>query len=381
MPKPVVQKKPLKKTSRNPPSTKKSAGEEGLKQVLANALNGTDEIEISPETKTREIKKLSMADVAKVIDGIKFLVKGWVPYGMVTLVIAAPGVGKSYFVLWSLVRPIVTGGLRWFTGLSGPKEPGYVMWCDTEGSNAINVDRIKKCGIPLDKILLPFPDDPLRQVDLSDPTHLKSMERRIANYKIKLVVVDSLRGAHSGDENSSRMDQVLKQLVGLAERTQAAVVVIHHLNKTPDDIEPNINNSRGSNAIAANVRSALLMYKPNPKEDTVRVWVAKENLGIKPKPIGFKITSNGLTFCDAPEKERKEATTYAEQLLLTQELMDGEWKRAKPIQEEASSRGISNNKLQRAREELGITKENDCVKKEDGIWWWRLPKKLDVPKG
>lgn len=371
MPKPT-KKRPAKGTGKTPPRVST-----GRPRILGKS--GTDEIQISPDTKARRIKTLSMADVAKRIDGIKFLVKGWVPYGMVTLVVAAPGVGKSYFVLWALVRPIVVGGLNWFTGQKAPSEPGYVMWCDTEGSNGINVDRIIKCGIPADKILLPFADDPLKQVDLCDPEHIKSIVRRITKYQIKLVVVDSLRGAHAGDENSSRMDQVLKQLVGIAERTRTAVVVIHHLNKTPEDVEPNINNSRGSNAIAANVRSALLLYKPNPRESKVKVWVAKENLGIKPKPIGFEIHDTKLIFCEPPEKQQREKATHKEQLFLMQELRDGEWHQAKPIQERAQSQGVSHNKLQRAREELGITKEDDCVKKEDRVWWWRLPKKLNQP--
>ena len=86
----------------------------------------------------------SYADLAKTISGIKFLVRPWVPYGMLTGLVAEPKVGKSSFALWSLIAPLITGR-SWFTGLPGPK-PGYVLYCDTERSAAVNIDRMKRWG-------------------------------------------------------------------------------------------------------------------------------------------------------------------------------------------------------------------------------------------
>ena len=59
----------------------------------------------------------SWEDVAKIVDGTKWLLRDWIPYGMLSGIIAEPKVGKSAWVLWSLVRPIITG-CDWFTGQS-----------------------------------------------------------------------------------------------------------------------------------------------------------------------------------------------------------------------------------------------------------------------
>jgi hypothetical protein len=56
---------------------------------------------------------------------------------MLTGVVGQPKAGKSWFVLWSLVRPII-GGLNWFTGLRGSHEPGFVVWCDTEHNRPVS---------------------------------------------------------------------------------------------------------------------------------------------------------------------------------------------------------------------------------------------------
>ncbi|MGZ7274461.1 AAA family ATPase, partial [Streptococcus pyogenes] len=87
----------------------------------------------------------------------------------------------------------------------------------------------------------------------------------------------SLRGAHDGDENCSRVGKLVKRLVGLAERTGCAVVLIHHTRKLGQGEAVSANASRGSNAILAMVRSQIGIDKPDPKSDWCRVQMLKEN--------------------------------------------------------------------------------------------------------
>ena len=103
----------------------------------------------------------SMADVMKLVSGIRYLVKDWIPFGMATMLVAEPGVGKSAFALYGLVRPIITGA-NWFNGSKGPPKPGHVLWCDTEGTAAITSQRLHDWGLPPDRIKVPFMDEPLR---------------------------------------------------------------------------------------------------------------------------------------------------------------------------------------------------------------------------
>jgi len=140
-----------------------------LSACLAKLTSGTDAVNIgSPDSDStfhgEVIEGATMADVAKLVDGVRYLVRGWIPFAMVTGIVGEPGKGKSAFALW-VARTIVMA-LRWFTGAKGPAKPSYVIWVSTESDMAITLQRIRDWGIPVDRIILPFKDDPLASVNL-----------------------------------------------------------------------------------------------------------------------------------------------------------------------------------------------------------------------
>ncbi len=116
--------------------------------VKSHLRPGTDDVVIGPDVPApgvdeERIQTATMADAAKVVAGIRYLVRGWVPFGNLTGVVAEPGVGKSAFALYGLARPIITG-CNWFTGANGPGKPGHVLWCATENDKVReNLKRIK----------------------------------------------------------------------------------------------------------------------------------------------------------------------------------------------------------------------------------------------
>ncbi len=171
---------------------------------------------------------------------------------MLSATIAQPKIGKSGWVLGAFVRPLIVG-CSWFDYSPGPG-PGNVVWCDTEGSVGINIERARNWGLPLDRVQVPFQDDPFRRIDIDNPSHIARILEVVSRYKARLVVVDSFRGAHGGDENNSRIARGLQNLAGVAEKTRAAVHIIHHTGKLADDSELNANSGRGSNAFLAMVR-------------------------------------------------------------------------------------------------------------------------------
>jgi len=317
-----------------------------------------------------------MADVMKMVDGIRYLVRGWIAYAMLTMILGPPGVGKSAFVLYGLVRTLIMDGLNWFNRMKGPAKRGYVLWCDTEGTAAITIQRIKDWGLPPQRIKVPFEDDPLRSINLEDKSHLDRIEAVVNRYGIRLVVIDSLRGAHSGDENNSRVAEVLQGLATIAERTKAAILVVHHTRKIHPDEEISADSSRGSNAITAMVRSQLAIDKPDEDSEWRRVQMLKENLGLKPRPIGFRVHDKGLEFGQAPERPRKPTRRDDAEDWLQEQMEPGCWYPAKPLLDAATDTGFSTNAVQRARESLGIVKPNN-VRKDGKSWRWRLP----VPGG
>jgi len=334
---------------------------------------GTDDVEISPPLpvgETVDVTGATLADAASLVQKVSYLVRGWVPFGMVTGIIAEPGVGKSAFALYGLARPIITG-CDWFTGDMGPREPGPVLWCGTENDTAITLDRATKWGIPIDRIRLLFKDDPLRPVDLTNASHLEQIEAQITRHRIKAVFIDSLRSGHDRDENSSQVGRVLQRLAEIAERTKAAIIIIHHTKKIFPGEGITANSSRGSNAITAMIRALIGIDWPDPNGKWCRVRVLKENLGLAPTPIGFQVTHKGLEFGPAPQRPRRETEKGAAEDWLRANMLPGRWYPSREIDAGLAAAGFSGTAGQRAKVALGMVKPN--VRKTAQGWECRLP--------
>ena len=188
---------------------------------------------------------------------------------------------------------------------------------------------------------MPFADDPLQPICLTNPEHIDRIEAILENDRPSLVVIDSLRGSHSDDENSSRVSAVLQTLAALAEQSGVAFVVVHHTRKMHRDETIDANSSRGSNAITALARSQLAIDKPDPNSDWCRVRVLKENLGLKPQPVGFLITATGLQFGQAPAKPRTETAKDRARQFLEANMRAGVWYSAKSLLQDAEQNGLS----------------------------------------
>ena len=107
----------------------------GKAAALANTLRGTDTIKIGGSMEVdRNVRAATMADAAKLIASVRYLMHRSSPFGMITGLIAEPGVGKSAFALW--LAPSIMAGKPWFTGRKGPS-PSRVLWCSTENDMAI----------------------------------------------------------------------------------------------------------------------------------------------------------------------------------------------------------------------------------------------------
>jgi RecA-family ATPase len=75
--------------------------------------------------------------------------------------------------------------------------------------------------------------------------------------RARLVVIDSLREAHTGDENTSKdMAPIMRQIRALTQPTGAAVIVVHHTVKNADVSD--LYRARGSSAIVAAADAAIM---------------------------------------------------------------------------------------------------------------------------
>jgi len=306
-------------------------------------------------------------DLDLILPDIDWLWEPWLPVGAVTLLVGKPGSGKSALAL--AIAGIVTTGEPWPDSQEN-NELGRVVWVETESAQAIQRQRATAWGLPKARLIIPAKSDPLEKVWLDEEEGWQIIEREARRDGVKLLVLDSLRGAYKGDENTSDTLDLLNRLAALARDTQIAVLVVHHLRKRGmlDDNKINLDRVRGSSAIVQIPRCVWAIDRPDPlTPDVIRLSQIKNNLARFPEPIGFEISETGITWREAPTEP--EAPTQREQaadLLLTL-LKDGP-RLATELYEEAEQAGISKITLKRAKKALGVV----AVRKE-GHWWWALP--------
>ena len=115
---------------------------------------------------------------------------------------------------------------------------------------------------------------------------MDALREAIRIHKPYLVVIDALRSAHKGDENSSRVAGVLEPLAEIARDTGVAILVIHHLRKLAHGEEVSMDSTRGSNALTAICRSILAIDAPDPEpqEPLAAVVCCKEQHGPETAP-------------------------------------------------------------------------------------------------
>ena len=370
MPK-IYKKKMAKKTASSNGECARSDTPRKKKRTQPKTITiGSDQF---PIENLDEVRGSTMEDVGELLGKIEYLVPGFVPKGMITGIIAEPGAGKSAYALAGLAKPVMTGG-ELFNGMTGTGSKRNVLWLPTENDMAITYQRILDWDIPKDKFILPFADDPLRAVDLTNQAHLDQIELLIHKYEIELSMLDSLRGGHGSDENNSKVGQVLQSVAGIAERTGIAFLIVHHTKKLTVDEEITANSSRGSNAILAMMRAQIAIDKPDPHSKWCRLQVLKENLGIAPAPVGFQVTPTGLQFGAVPQKPSKNAQKDEAAIWLRGRMKPGTTYKASEILAEAVQYGHSERTIRKAATaKLHIKPE---AKREDNKisgWYWKMP--------
>jgi len=314
------------------------------------------------------------ADLDSLIGPIKWLWKNWLPQGMLTIIAGELGVGKSIMAL--RIAACFLRGDPWPDGTPYTGETGAILWCEAEAAQAINLSRAKAWGLPLDKIYTPF-EDPLVDILLDDPNHREAIATVARREEVLFMVVDSLRGATRGDENSSETIAVTKWLAELARDTGKPLQLSHHLRKKGlVDVgnKVTLDRLRGSSAIGEVARVIWAIDVPDPKDkETKRLSVIKNNLAPFPESVGLSIDGEGVNFCDVPQEPHTETLQERAADLLLMLLASGPMPSA-DIRKEGEEAGLSWPALKRAKKKLGIISV-----KPNGVWHWSLPAEDTIP--
>jgi putative DNA primase/helicase len=306
------------------------------------------------------------ADVEGLLGPITWAWKPWLPIGMLTILAGESGAGKSALAL--RLAGCFLRGDPWPDKTAYKGETGLILWCEAEAAQAVNLDRAKKWGLPLDQILTPT--DPLEDVKLDNPDHFNSIYAAAFRPDVRLIVVDSLRGANSRDENSSDTMGMVQKVAGLARDSGKPILLTHHLRKKSifdtDSVE--LERLRGSSAIVQTARLVWALDVPDPTaKNWKRLQVVKSNLAKFPEPVGMTIDDQGVKFGLAPEVPKTDSVAdRAVDLLMA--LLQDEPQSAKAIEDEFDQAGISIATMKRAKSKLGVI----SIKDKDG-WKWSLP--------
>ena len=310
------------------------------------------------------------ADLAKHLPAIQWEWPGWIPRGLLTLLVGASGEGKSALAL--ALAACVTQGRQWPDG-TPVRNPGAVVWAETESAQAVNLDRAQAWKLPLDRIHMPRVNDILETIQLDTAEGWASLEEVCRRPDVRLVIVDSLSGAHRRDENSAEIRDLLTRLASLAQAAGLAVVVVHHLRKRGlfDGGKVDLDRVRGSSVIVQWARVVLAIDRPNAEyePDRVRLCQIKNNLARFPEPLGFEITDAGVHFGEAPQEPKAE-TQLDKATDLLKALLAREPVPSTRLQEEAEGAGVAWTTLKRAKEILGVVAVRDG---KTGRWSWALP--------
>lgn len=98
------------------------------------------------------------------------------------------------------------------------------------------------------------------EIDLCEKLFL-ALEAAMIDNAIDVLVLDPFVSAHRmGENDNNAIDAVIKRLGKLADRTNAAVEIVHHVRKpSKSDEETDVNDARGASALLGGVRSARVL--------------------------------------------------------------------------------------------------------------------------
>jgi hypothetical protein len=358
------------------------------------------EIELQPSEVDGEVLCLSCVDekpplvggYAKSLQSIQpekvdWLWPGRIPFGMLSLLIGDPGLGKSLLSV-DIAAKVSRAG-------------GNVLLASAEDHAAITIrPRAEAAGADLNLIHTAA----MRRGDeieggMSFPEDCEELAALIQRHSARLVVIDPLM-AHMGSGLNTWSDHSTRQATAplhrIAEDHHCAILVVHHLNKGKG-ADP-MHRAGGSIGIPAAVRSAMVLardpedpegdrgaqrvlahFKCNigPLADSLTCEIVtaqvRDDLPEVPrlKVIGTSQTS-GADLLGAPTGEERTERSEAVEILAS-ELDDTTPRRVQEVKAAVLAAGVSPRTLDRAKRALGVLSEKKGFG-ADGEWYWRLPK-------
>lgn len=322
---------------------------------------------------------------------VEWLWTDYIPKGAITVLDGDPGLGKSTLTAELAARVSRGWSMPPLAGGEMVVPPADVLLLNAEDDMARTIrQRLEAAGADLERvhILHAIKDGDTERPPVL-PGDLRLIEDNVTHRGVALVVVDPLM-AYFGRATDTHKDAdvraVLHQLMLLAERTRAAVLVVRHLNKLGGGAA--IYRGGGSIGIVGAARSALLVGK-HPAEPHQRVLApVKCNLCRMPPALAFAHETAGdtnrvawLGVADYTADDLLTAPTGSQRGELTEcttalaDILSEGDATSKDVERRLTDMGYSERTIQRARKQLNVKPVR--VGGSKGRWVLRLHRPED----
>ena len=145
-----------------------------------------------------------------------------------------------------------------------------------------------------------------------------SIRRLRKRFGIRIVFIDYLQilANGRGDNREQLLGDMARDLKRLAVEQDVAIVALSQLARNIGAKEPSLSRLRGSGQIEEACDIAVLIHRPNPRNNEAKIYLAKgRNIGLATEKVKFN--SELSYFCDyeegdpqAPYQEKKEELPF-----------------------------------------------------------------------
>jgi len=336
---------------------------------------------------------LAYPNAGEIIDNLpdlEWLWPNWLPLGLVSLLAAVPGTGKSYLALDLAYRIIRNDCFPDDSPV--PAGDHSVIYVDAENTPSIFKARVQPwTSSELARIYLMLPDQERLVINLDDILDRERLWDMIYTIQPVLTIIDSYGSATlRGENNKEDVQTLLAFLNKLAKDNRMGMLIVHHLRKRSGPQQSSflpmtIDSIRGSSHIPAMARNVLgLQWIPASYEldenGPRRLWVMKSNLTRYPDPLGVYFDPHPeipdialLRYGEAPEPYREMTkgdycAEWLEELLRNSE----EPLSPKEIFELGKEEGFNKRMISRVRQQMGnqIRNTEEDVYNHNNKWEW-----------
>jgi hypothetical protein len=319
---------------------------------------------------------------------VRWLWRGWLPFGNLTLLDGDPGLGKSMLTLDLCAR--ISTGLPMPDGSPGPGVACSLVLNAEDGAEDTIRGRLESLGAARDRVFVVDCAENDRVAPVGLPSQWTALNQVIAQHEAKLVVIDPVvafldRGIQANSDQSVR--RVLEPLRQVAVRRDCAILMVRHLNKAGGGQA----RYRGSGSIGFQgaCRATWLVERDPSAPGGVVLAQVKNNLASRQPSLTFSLTATEATDGARTLSWGGVSPLSADQLLAAarrgsgqspeldracrflEKLLEDGPQTTPVIWESGRALGLSERILRQARGVLGVRSKRVGKGHEHRAYWWR----------